>query len=83
MDIFERVSGLITIIIESKKAEEELSISNERYTLATKATNDAIWDRDLHTGMCFWGEGLLPAVRVQARRQDAYGKILGVAYPSP
>ena len=57
MDIFERVASLTTIIIESKKAEEELSISNERYTLATKATNDAIWDRDLHTGLCFWGEG--------------------------
>jgi PAS domain S-box-containing protein len=57
MDIFERIASLITIIIESKKAEEELSISNERYTLATKATNDAIWDRDLHTGLCFWGEG--------------------------
>lgn len=57
MDIFERIASLVTIIIESKKAEEELSISNERYTLATKATNDAIWDRDLHTGLCFWGEG--------------------------
>jgi PAS domain S-box-containing protein len=57
MDIFERVASLVAIIIESKKAEEELNISNERYTLATKATNDAIWDRDLHTGLCFWGEG--------------------------
>jgi PAS domain S-box-containing protein len=57
MDVFERISGLVTVIIESKKAEEELSISNERYTLATKATNDAIWDRDLHTGRCFWGDG--------------------------
>ncbi len=57
MDIFERVANLVTIIIESKKAENELNISNERYTLATRATNDAIWDRDLHTGLCFWGEG--------------------------
>jgi PAS domain S-box-containing protein len=57
MDIFERVANLVAIIIESKKAEEELNISNERYTLATKATNDAIWDRDLYTGLCFWGEG--------------------------
>lgn len=57
MDIFERVANLVAIIIESKKAEEELNISNERYTLATKATNDAIWDRDLRTGLCFWGEG--------------------------
>ena len=57
MDIFERIANLVAIIIESKKAEEELNISNERYTLVTKATNDAIWDRDLHTGLYFWGEG--------------------------
>jgi len=57
MNVVERAAGLITCIIESKRAEEELSISNERYTLATKATNDAIWDCDLRTGVCFWGEG--------------------------
>lgn len=57
LDIVERAANLVTTIIESKRAEEELSISNERYMLATKATNDAIWDRDLHTGLYFWGEG--------------------------
>lgn len=57
MDIIERAASLVTIIIESKRAEEELNISNERYMLATKATNDAIWDLDFHTGLYFWGEG--------------------------
>lgn len=57
LDIVERAANLVTTIIESKRAEEELCISNERYMLATKATNDAIWDRDLHTGFYFWGEG--------------------------
>ncbi|HXB07877.1 MAG TPA: hypothetical protein VNW04_12185 [Puia sp.] len=38
--------SLVAMIIESKKAEVELNISNERYTLATRATNDAIWDHD-------------------------------------
>lgn len=57
MGIFARVANLVAIIVESKKAEEELNISNERYRLATKASNDAIWDRDLFTGLCFWGEG--------------------------
>ncbi|HEY4110498.1 MAG TPA: PAS domain S-box protein [Puia sp.] len=57
MNTFERVANLVAMIIESKKAEEELNISNERYTLATRATNDAIWDRDLRTGVCYWGEG--------------------------
>ena len=57
LDLVARAANLVTTIIESKRAEEELSISNERYMLATKATNDAIWDRDLHTGLYFWGEG--------------------------
>jgi PAS domain S-box-containing protein len=57
LDIVGRAANLVTTIIESKRAEEELSISNERYMLATKASNDAIWDRDLHTGLYFWGEG--------------------------
>jgi len=74
LDIIERAANLITIIIESKRAEEELSISNERYTLATKATNDAIWDLDIHTGLYFWGEGFYnqfghkPGLKVRTRK---------------
>lgn len=55
--IIERTADLIKIIIENKKAEEKIKISNERYMLATKATNDAIWDWDIKSGVCFWGEG--------------------------
>ena len=74
LDIIERAANLVTIIIESKRAEEELSISNERYTLATKATNDAIWDLDIHTGLYFWGEGFYhqfghkPGPKVRTRK---------------
>ena len=57
LEIIDRAANMATIIIESKRAEEELNISNERYTLATKATNDAIWDLDIHTELYFWGEG--------------------------
>ncbi|MBS1597200.1 MAG: PAS domain S-box protein [Bacteroidetes bacterium] len=53
----ERAADLIKIIIENKKAEEKIKFSNERYVLATKATNDTIWDWDLKSGHCFWGEG--------------------------
>ncbi len=55
--IIERAADLIKIIIENKRAEEKIRVSNERYMLATKATNDAIWDWDMKTGFCFWGEG--------------------------
>ena len=74
LDTIERAANLVTIIIESKRAEEELSISNERYTLATKATNDAIWDLDIHTGLYFWGEGFYhqfghkPGPKVRTRK---------------
>jgi PAS domain S-box-containing protein len=74
LNIVERAANLVTTIIESKRAEEELRISNERYKLVTKATNDAIWDRDLHTGLYFWGEGFYhlfgykPASKVRTRK---------------
>lgn len=74
MDIIERAANLVAIIVESKSAEEELNISNERYTLVTKATNDAIWDLDFHTGLYFWGEGFYhqfrhkPVAKVRTRK---------------
>lgn len=36
-----------TDITSQKKAEQELKLSNERYELVTKATNDVIWDWDI------------------------------------
>jgi PAS domain S-box-containing protein len=57
IDILERVRNLLRIIIENKKAEARIRISNERYILATKATNDAIWDWDFISDNLFRGEG--------------------------
>ncbi|MEO7121325.1 MAG: PAS domain S-box protein, partial [Ginsengibacter sp.] len=36
-------------ITERKKAEEAIRLSNERYKIVSKATNDSIWDWDLLT----------------------------------
>jgi PAS domain S-box-containing protein len=36
-------------ISERKKGEEAILVSNERYSLVAKATNDVIWDWDLET----------------------------------
>jgi PAS domain S-box-containing protein len=59
-----QVSIIARDISEQKKADEKLKeernllhISNERYRLASIATDDAIWDWDLKTGDRFWGEG--------------------------
>lgn len=56
LDLFRRVATLMGVIIENKQAEEKINISNERYMLATRATNDAIWDFDIKTKQLYWGE---------------------------
>lgn len=58
LNLFERVSSLLRIIIENKTAELKIRLSNERYLLVTKATNDAIWDWDVNTNTLYWGEGI-------------------------
>lgn len=45
----ERARNLLPVIMENKLAEEALQLSNERYNLVGRATNDAIWDWDLQT----------------------------------
>jgi PAS domain S-box-containing protein len=49
--------GVCFNIQDRKKAEEELFISNERYDLINKATNEAIWDADLVNNVSKWGIG--------------------------
>lgn len=52
-----RATHILTMIIENKQAAEKLRISNERYILATRAANEAIWDWDAEEEVSFWGEG--------------------------
>lgn len=74
LELLDRATNLIRIIIENNRAEEEIRISYDRYMLATKATNDAIWDWDMHSGLYFWGEGFYqqfgykPGVKVRTRK---------------
>jgi len=56
LELFKRVATLMGVIIENKQAEQKINISNERYLLATKATNDAIWDYDIKNKKLYWGE---------------------------
>jgi len=56
LELFKRVATLMGVIIENKQAGQKINISNERYMLATKATNDAIWDYDIKNKQFYWGE---------------------------
>ncbi|MHA4844659.1 PAS domain S-box protein [Flavitalea antarctica] len=57
LQILDRVQNLLRVIIENKKADSRIRISNERYLLATRATNDAIWDYNISSDSVYHGEG--------------------------
>jgi PAS domain S-box-containing protein len=50
------IRRLLATLAERKQIEEELRKSLERLRLATKATNDSIWDIDLKTGTVSWND---------------------------
>jgi PAS domain S-box-containing protein len=53
-----KVVGATQDISAQKLAEEELTKSNERFRLVSKATSDAIYDWNVLTNELYWGEGL-------------------------
>jgi PAS domain S-box-containing protein len=46
-------------ITDSHLAEVELSVSEARFRLITKATKNAVWDWNIRAGDFWWSEGLL------------------------
>lgn len=54
----ERLVGTMRDITERQQALEQMRVSEERFRLLSKATQDAIWDWDLVTGNFWWSEGL-------------------------
>jgi len=53
-----RFIGTTRDVTESRRAEQFLRETEERYRLAARATNDAIWDWDLATNDIRWNEAL-------------------------
>jgi PAS domain S-box-containing protein len=53
-----RVHGAFQDIDSRKRFEENLRVSEERFRLLSRATDDAIWDWDLQTNALWWSEGL-------------------------
>ncbi|MCG3111830.1 MAG: PAS domain S-box protein [Candidatus Manganitrophus sp. SB1] len=55
------MTGIVAVVADisdRKKTEEALRKSEERFHLATRATNDAVWDWDLITNSLWWNENL-------------------------
>ena len=57
VEFIKRLGVILQLLIESSASKEELQNSNDRYRLATSATNDAIWDHNIKTHELFWGDG--------------------------
>ncbi|MCJ2064888.1 PAS domain S-box protein [Methylobacterium sp. J-088] len=53
-----RFIGTTRDVTASRRAEQALRQAEERYRLAARATNDAIWDWDLATNHVSWNEAL-------------------------
>ncbi|MET0313009.1 MAG: PAS domain-containing protein, partial [Hansschlegelia sp.] len=56
-----RLVGTVRDVTLRRLADEQIAATLERYALASRATNDAIWDWDLVTGHVLWNEALAAA----------------------
>lgn len=57
INLLERATSLIGILIENNNAAEKIKKSNDRYNIVAKATSE-IWDWDMITNTVFWNKGL-------------------------
>jgi len=53
-----QLPGVVIDIPEHKRVEEKLRLSDERFQLVTRATNDAIWDWNLQTDETWWNDSV-------------------------
>lgn len=57
LNSIERIAKIMSLIFENDKAQKEISMANERYKAASKATQDAIWDYNIQSNELYWGDG--------------------------
>jgi len=53
-----QIQGALQDISAIQQATESMRISEERFRLLAKATNDAVWDWDMITGAHWWNDGV-------------------------
>jgi PAS domain S-box-containing protein len=56
--LIERISNLISILIENRHAVEETEAAKERYDIVAKATSDTIWDWKIQEDTFSWNKGI-------------------------
>ena len=67
-----RLIGFARDVTETRRAEQALRETEERYRLVSRATNDAIWDWNLTTNHVLWNEAL----------GTAHGYVPDAVYPT-
>jgi len=50
-DLPQTMTKLLSVLLESKLAQENIRLSNQRYDLISRATNDIIWEWDIAKGL--------------------------------
>ncbi len=65
-------------ITQTKKYENELKLSNDRFEKSTAATNDAIWDWDLKNNTLYRGEGFYKQFGYDVPKFIYHDNVLGL-----
>lgn len=58
INLMERATNLIGILIENRNAFEETETAKERYDIVAKATSDTIWDWKIQDDQFVWNKGI-------------------------
>jgi PAS domain S-box-containing protein len=58
INLIERATNLIGVLIENRNAVEETESAKERYDIVAKATSDTIWDWKIEKDTFLWNKGI-------------------------
>ena len=49
-------AAMLSVALQQHRLVETVRLSEERYSLATRATNDGLWDWDVAAGRCYYSQ---------------------------